>query len=165
MSEVDDLLAMSQGTMNTQRDEVRLMLEISRMDLENRSRVVLMALGIVGVVVPLLAHSQQITRPLFLIWASVFLLVSATAGVVAQAAERHFRNTLMTVHARYVSAAFMVGSRNDPSDVTQAKELQTRITSLNRRRSKAGDWMDVTLYLPFVVGVVLLIAAFLFAHT
>ena len=50
----DELLAKSDQVMSTQRDEVRLMLEISRMDLENRGRVVLVSLGIVGVVVPLL---------------------------------------------------------------------------------------------------------------
>ncbi len=57
MNEVDDLLAKSERAMSTQRDEVRLLLEVSRMDLENRGRAVLMSLGIVGVVVPVLAQS------------------------------------------------------------------------------------------------------------
>ena len=91
MNAIDDLLAKSERAMSTQRDEVRLLLEMSRMDLENRGRVVLMSLGIVGVVVPLLAQSPQLTSQSLLIWASVSLLASAIAGVVAQAVERHFR--------------------------------------------------------------------------
>src|SRR5882672_11207234 len=109
MNAIDDLLAKSERAMSTQRDDVRLLLEISRMDVENRARVVLMSLGIVGVVVPLLAQSQPPTRPSLLIWATVSLLMSAISGVVAQAVERHFRNTLMTVHGQYVAAAFLAG--------------------------------------------------------
>jgi hypothetical protein len=162
MTEIDDLIAKSEKAMSTQRDEARLLLEISRMDLENRGRVVLLSLGIVGVVVPLLAQSQYLSSPTLLIWASVSLLASAIVGVVAQAFERRFRNTLMTLHARYVSAAFAAAVRNDKSDVQQPRRLQAEITTLNNRRSKVGDWEDVALYLLFVVGVALLIAAIVF---
>jgi hypothetical protein len=161
MNPIDDLVAKSERSMSTQRDEVRLLLELSRMDLDNRGRVVLMSLGIAGVVVPLLANSSQITNPTLLIYATASLLASAIAGVVAQAVDRHFRNTLMTVHGRYVAASFLAGVRNDPGDVQQAQELQMRIATLNRRRSSVGDLEDAALYLLFVVGVVLLIAAVL----
>ena len=150
--------------MSTQRDEVRLLLDIARLDIETRGRVVLMALGIVGVVVPLLTQSRQLTLPGLLTWACVALFVTAVTGVVAQAIERHLRNRLMTVHAQYVSAVFAAAAGGS-IEYGRAEALQHEMESINKRRSLAGDWEDAILYLSFVVGAVLLISAVGFAKS
>ncbi len=158
-----ELVAQAERLRNAQREEERLSLETTRMDLENRGRVVLMALGIVGVVVPLLAERHMSAAPSLLAWASVCLLVSALTGVVSQAVERHFRNKAMALNAQFISAVLLAPYEKDGRE--RADRLVPHITRLSEQRSRAGDIGDAVLYLSFVAGVCLLIAAVLYART